>query len=115
MCQATMDRVRLYFLLLLLVDFSHSLDKGKQNINIQTLTPLVADNTVTVYGVTGGTVELPCNTSAVSKENYPMLVMWFKDDNLNPFYRYCKLWPRRGFIFPKFSASMYFFTIREKM
>ena len=99
MCQA-MDRVRLYFLLLLLVDFSHSLDKGKQINNIQTLKPLVPDNTVTVYGVTGGTVELPCNTSAVSKENYPMLVMWFKDDNLNPFYRYCGLGLDHGFNIP---------------
>ena len=100
MCQATMDRVRLYFLLLLLVDFSHSLDKGKQIINKHSLIPFVPDNTVTVYGVTGGTVELPCNTSAVSKENYPMLVMWFKDDNLNPFYRYCGLGLDQGFNIP---------------
>ena len=40
-----------------------------------------------MYGVTRGSVKLPCNTSAISEENYPMLVMWFKDDNLNPFYR----------------------------
>eukprot|EP00090_Calanus_glacialis_P003293 TRINITY_DN12433_c0_g1_i2.p1 TRINITY_DN12433_c0_g1~~TRINITY_DN12433_c0_g1_i2.p1 ORF type:complete len:894 (-),score=128.32 TRINITY_DN12433_c0_g1_i2:185-2866(-) len=40
------------------------------------------------YGVAGGSVDLPCNTSAANKENYPMLVMWFKDNNLNPFYSY---------------------------
>jgi len=40
------------------------------------------------YGVAGGAVDLPCNTSAENKENYPMLVMWFKDNNLNPFYSY---------------------------
>ena len=45
----------------------------------------------TSYGVAGGSVELPCNTSAANKENYPMLVMWFKDNNLNPFYRYMLL------------------------
>ena len=42
----------------------------------------------TVHGVVGGAAELPCNTSAASPENYPMLVMWFKDNNLNPFYRW---------------------------
>ena len=47
----------------------------------------LSDKTVTVYGVTRSSAELPCNTSAISEENYPMLVMWFKDDNLNPFYR----------------------------
>ena len=45
------------------------------------------DTTVVMYGVTRGSVKLACNTSAISEENYPMLVMWFKDDNLNPFYR----------------------------
>ena len=45
------------------------------------------DDTVEKYGVVGGSASLPCNTSAISKENYPMLVMWFKDNNLNPFYR----------------------------
>ena len=48
----------------------------------------LSDKTVTVYGVTRSSAELPCNTSAISEENYPMLVMWFKDNNLNPFYRY---------------------------
>ena len=45
------------------------------------------DTSDVMYGVTRASVKLPCNTSAISEENYPMLVMWFKDDNLNPFYR----------------------------
>ena len=46
-----------------------------------------AERRVVIHGVARGSVRLPCNTSAISEENYPMLVMWFKDDNLNPFYR----------------------------
>ena len=53
-----------------------------------TLIAFLPDKTVTVYGVSRASVELPCNTSAISEENYPMLVMWFKDNNLNPFYSY---------------------------
>jgi len=41
-----------------------------------------------LYGVARGSVDLPCNTSAANQDNYPMLVMWFKDNNLNPFYSY---------------------------
>ena len=46
-----------------------------------------AEKILTAYGVVGGEVELGCNTSSIRPENYPMLVMWFKDNNLNPFYR----------------------------
>ena len=40
-----------------------------------------------MFGVVGGKVDLPCNTSSPHPQHYPMLVMWFKDNNLNPFYR----------------------------
>ena len=37
----------------------------------------------TEFGVEGGSGLLWCNTTAAT----PILVMWFKDQNLNPFYR----------------------------
>lgn len=38
----------------------------------------------TEFGVEGGSGRLMCNTTAAT----PILVMWFKDQNLNPFYSY---------------------------
>lgn len=68
-----MERLWLFLFIPGMILFCECLDKG---------------DLPTMYGVAGGSVDLPCNTSAANKENYPMLVMWFKDTNLNPFYSY---------------------------
>ena len=43
-----------------------------------------------VVGVRGGSVQLPCptNTSTLAqgKEDRATLVLWFRDQNLHPFY-----------------------------
>ena len=46
---------------------------------------------VTVSGLLGKTVKLPCDTSPPTSHNPLLLTVWFKDKIQDPIYRFVKL------------------------